>query len=236
MEETKSELDSQLVDLEDLEECARHARTPRRARSYRFRVNQERYTTTDYTIKGRAVLALADCDPPESFDLFLKRPGEPPRRVSLDETIDLREKGIEKFFTVKREQTEGEAEPAPPWPLPPEDVEFLARWEGAVSYHTDGKKRWVVFDPFPLPSGYLPTRLKAAIQITKDYPRTKLDMIWFDQEVHRSDGKPIRKVKVQSVLGARWQRWSRHYPWQNDYRIETHLERMIQALHEGLEK
>ncbi len=92
----------------DLEECARdRRRPPHTEKGYKVKINGEPYIILSPTITGREVLELAGLVPPENYTLRVKVCGERPRKVGLDEKVDLTEPGIEKFKALPRDQTEG---------------------------------------------------------------------------------------------------------------------------------
>lgn len=96
-----------LDDIIDLEEYARLGKQPPLARGYRIRINGEPYVVHDPVITGRQVLTLAGLLPPENYTLRLKMAGDRPRKVELDEKVNLRHPGVEKFKAIPRDQTEG---------------------------------------------------------------------------------------------------------------------------------
>jgi hypothetical protein len=91
----------------DLEEYARLGKQPPLARGYRIRVNGDAFVVQDPVVTGREILTLAGLIPAENYTLRIKMAGEKPRRVGLDEKIDLRRRGVEKFKALPRDQTEG---------------------------------------------------------------------------------------------------------------------------------
>jgi hypothetical protein len=96
-----------LDEIADLEEYARQGKQPPRCRGYRIRVNGDRFEVMRQFITGREVLELAKLLPPESYLLRVKLAGHRPEKVDLDEKVDLRHPGIEKFKALPRDQTEG---------------------------------------------------------------------------------------------------------------------------------
>lgn len=96
-----------LDDIIDLEEYAKLGKRPPLARGYRLRINSEPYVVHDPTPTGRAILTLAGLLPAENYTLRLKMAGERPRKVRLDEEVNLRHPGVEKFKALPRDQTEG---------------------------------------------------------------------------------------------------------------------------------
>jgi hypothetical protein len=101
-------IDEEILDeIADLEEYARQGKQPPHARGYRIRVNGERFEVMQQFITGREVLTLAGLTPPENYTLRVKLGGHRPEKVDLDEKVDLRHPGVEKFKALPRDQTEG---------------------------------------------------------------------------------------------------------------------------------
>lgn len=74
---------------------------------YKIKINGSNHTVDDPLITGREVLTLGGLTPPENYTLRVKMAGERPCKVALDEEIDLRSPGIEKFKALPTDQTEG---------------------------------------------------------------------------------------------------------------------------------
>lgn len=96
-----------LNEIADLEEYAQRGLQPPRSRRYRIRVNGERFVVEKPEPTGREILELASLLPPENYTLRVKLRGESPRKIGLEETINLRTPGVEKFKALPRDQTEG---------------------------------------------------------------------------------------------------------------------------------
>jgi hypothetical protein len=94
-------------DIIDLEEYAKAGKQPPHAKGYRFRVNGESFVVHQAVVTGREVLTIAGLLPAEDYTLRLKMIGGKPEKVGLNEKIDLRRKGVEKFKALPRDQTEG---------------------------------------------------------------------------------------------------------------------------------
>jgi len=94
-------------DVIDLEEYAKLGKRPPLAKGYRLKVSGQAYVVRDPAPTGRAVLTLAGLLPAKDFTLRVKLAGERPRKVELDEKVDLRRPGVEKFKALPRDQTEG---------------------------------------------------------------------------------------------------------------------------------
>ena len=103
-----STLEEEILDeIVDLEKYAREGKKPPRARGYRILVNGKPFVVHEEFITGRQVLTLAWLTPPENYTLRVKIAGQRPRKVELDEKVDLRHPGVEKFKALPRDQTEG---------------------------------------------------------------------------------------------------------------------------------
>lgn len=96
-----------LDEIADLEEYARQGKQPPRCRGYRVRINGERYTFDNSHVTGEEILIKANLMPPSSYTLRVKVAGQHPRKVELDEKVDLRQPGVEKFKALPRDQQEG---------------------------------------------------------------------------------------------------------------------------------
>jgi hypothetical protein len=96
-----------LEDTVDLEEYARLGKQPPLSRGYRIRINGEPFVVHEPEVTGREVLTLAGLLPAENYTLRVKIVGEKPRKVELDEKVNLRHQGVEKFKALPRDQTEG---------------------------------------------------------------------------------------------------------------------------------
>lgn len=75
--------------------------------SYKIVIDKGHHETTNPTPTGRDILNLAGRAPVEQFGLYLKEKGQQPKRIGLNEIVDLREPGTERFVTLPLDQTEG---------------------------------------------------------------------------------------------------------------------------------
>ncbi|MGY3147734.1 hypothetical protein ACVWYQ_004733 [Bradyrhizobium sp. USDA 3397] len=96
-----------LDEIVDLEEYAKVGKRPPLSKGYRIRVNGEQFVVYDSMPTGRAILTLAGLLPAENYTLRVKLAGEKPQKIGLDEEVDLRRPGVEKFKALPRDQTEG---------------------------------------------------------------------------------------------------------------------------------
>lgn len=78
-----------------------------RARRYIIRIDKIKYTVDVSHMKGRELLTLAGKTPPEQYKLTQKFHGGAAHTVGLDEKVDFRKPGVERFMTLKLDQTDG---------------------------------------------------------------------------------------------------------------------------------
>lgn len=206
------------VEVADLEEYATRGEPPPHCRSYRIRINGNHYVVHGQFITGREVLELAGLTPPEEYTLRVKLAGQRPKKVDLDEKVDLRTPGIEKFKALPKDQTEG-LELRRMFHLPAEDAQFLEDYGLPWETITDGSQ-WVLLHDFPTGKGYNHSKVTAAIRIETGYPHAALDMVYFFPALARLDGKAIGATQaIQQIEGKPFQRWSRHRTAQNPWII-----------------
>lgn len=228
IEHKLEEVEELLDEIVDLEMHAKHGTRAPRAKGYRFKVNDVSHVWPEPWIIGREVLRVAGLAPPENFTLRVKVAGQPPRKVELDEKVDLRAPGVEKFRAIRREQTEGEAVSRRDVALLPNDLAFLEGYGLPFDVINDGST-WVILRDFKLPPGFTEDRVSVAIRMEQGYPLTALDMMYVFPALARTDGRPIPQTQVlQPIEGKSYQRWSRHRtasnPWvPNQDSLETHI-------------
>jgi len=78
-----------------------------RAQVFKIIIDKTHHETRNPTPTGRELLELAGLKPVEHFGIYLKHKGAQPQRIKLDETVDLRAPGVERFVTLPLDQTEG---------------------------------------------------------------------------------------------------------------------------------
>ena len=77
-----------------------------RAKRYIIRIDKKPYVIEKSVITARELLALAGKNPPEKFRIWQVIRGES-HELTLDQKVDVRAPGVEKFRTLSRTQTEG---------------------------------------------------------------------------------------------------------------------------------
>jgi len=106
-QEADTGVENVLDDIIDLEAYAREGKQPPLAKGYRILVNGDAYVILKPKPTGREILTLAGLLPAEEYTLRVKSAGARPEKVGLNEHVDLRKPGVEKFKALPRDQTEG---------------------------------------------------------------------------------------------------------------------------------
>lgn len=91
----------------ELEVYFREQRRVPLARAYRIRIDKLYYTVDVPTMSARDLLLLADKTPPEKYVLRQIIHGKPVK-LELDDVVDFRSPGIEKFKTMLKTAQDGE--------------------------------------------------------------------------------------------------------------------------------
>lgn len=105
-EEPILEVEVILVELVDIEECAKRGEKPPRAHLYKFRVDDHYYTTPKAELNGREILAFAGKTPADYQLRERLRHGQVVA-IAPDDIVDLRGHGVERFMTIPKENTDG---------------------------------------------------------------------------------------------------------------------------------
>ncbi|MGE3303617.1 MAG: multiubiquitin domain-containing protein [Hyphomonadaceae bacterium] len=184
----------------------------------------------------RKAIQEAGFNPDQGWIIVLKTASSK-RQVTLEDTIDLREPGIEKLRLTPREINNGETPTnRRQFSLRPEDHAGLdarkLHWETIV----DGGRRWLLLHGYPLPVGYNVNAITIAVEVPPSYPAAELDMFYCHPELVRTSGHAIPQTEArQAICGATYQRWSRHRgpnaPWRMGVdSVLTHLALIDAAL------
>jgi hypothetical protein len=232
MENTHSGSEGTKPEVIDIVELENHAKTKGTAappaKQYAFRVDKDRVVVDEPLIKGREILAKVG-KTPELFKLYKHMRGNQPILVGADDTVDLREPGLERFTTMARDTTEG-LESAPlrrQFRLPEANEAYLdglgLPWETVK----DGNN-WLIIHKWKVPAGYNYDTVTLALLIPPNYSDTQIDMVYFKEHLGRKDGRAIGALATQTICGTAWQRWSRHRTDQNPWRkgvddVASHL-------------
>ena len=90
----------------DLEEHAKSGKKPPRARSYRIRIDRDRFEVEASGLTGRQILGLAG-KTPEGHLLSQKLHGGRVDPIGADQYVDFTTPGVERFQTLALDPTEG---------------------------------------------------------------------------------------------------------------------------------
>ena|ERR1043166_6906837 len=77
-----------------------------RAKRYLIRIDKKPYVIDKSIVTARELLLIAGKNPPEKFRIWQIIRGES-HELKLDDKVDVRAPGVEKFRTLSRTQTEG---------------------------------------------------------------------------------------------------------------------------------
>jgi hypothetical protein len=194
---------------------------------FKIQIDKQHLETTNPTPTARELLILAGKVPVERFALYLKSHGQP-RRLELDERVDLREPGVEKFVTLPLDQTEGLGAGRRQFSLPEEDRAWLDQLDLLYELVAEGGVPRVLIYGWPLPPGYTTAKVDVNVRIDPGYPDVQIDMAYFSPALVRCDGRAIGATSDDSFDGKVWQRWSRHRTAVNPWRpgldsLSTHF-------------
>ncbi len=227
MQDHTQEVEELIDEIIDLEEYAKEGRKPPKAKGYKIKVNDTTFVWPKPEITGREVLELAGLNPPDQYRLRLKVRGEKPQPIGLNDVVDLRRAGVEKFRAIRQDQNEG-YQGRRDAPVSDQDRLFLdgygLKWETIMDGST-----WVIFYDFLLPAGFNYAKVTLAVRLEGGYPLAALDMMYAYPAIARADGNAIKAVDVvQQIEGLPFQRWSRHRtgvnPWMpGQDSLETHM-------------
>ena len=217
----------------NLNECFCKGVVPTITYEYELKINRESYITTKEVLTGSEIFSLAGKDPKTHRLRMFSRGGK--NIISVNDSVDLTECGVERFIIEPLECTEGLLKPEETINLLPEDIHFFQTRPINPSILKESGFNWVIFRDLRVPEGYNVSTVDAAILIPSNYPAARLDMIYFFPHLTRSDNKPIGAVTPRSIEGKIYQRWSRHRsasnPWNPEKdNLKSHLELMLTCL------
>ncbi len=184
---------------------------------YKVQIDKTIYETPDPTPTGEQLLVLAQKLPPTQFALYEKPKGGKPIRIGLQDQVDLRDPGIERFITLPLDQPEGLG-PRRDFALPADDMQWLDQLGLKYELVREGGALRVVVYNFPLCNGYNVPNASINVRIEAGYPDTQIDMVYFHPPLSRTDGRAIGAVSPDNFDGKTWQRWSRHRTPANPWR------------------
>lgn len=199
-------------------------------REFRLEVDRHEKIWGESRVSGRALKLLAGVDPAK-YDVYEERRGHDPL-IRDDEYADLAGQGVERFYTMISETTEGLAT------LPPDDRAHLEARGIAYDVVTDGAEAALVLRAYPLPPGKFDhVQADILVLLPGGYPDAAVDMFHCDPWLRlAATGSHARAADVaRAFVGRNWQRWSRHNTaWRAGIDgIHTVLGRIDRALREA---
>ena len=121
--------------------------------------------------------------------------------------------------------------------LPQSDIAYLNERGVAHAIATESDMTCVVMSQWPLPSGFDGDAADLLVRLNPGYPDIPPDMWWFSPSVHLANGASLPATDVvETHLGRRWQRWSRHFrngQWQSGV---DGLESFLALIRQDLER
>ena len=205
-----------------------HSGGAERGRTYRVLIDKALYTFQHPLVTGRDLLAKAGKSPVEQYAIYIKEPGATPKRVGLDERVDLAAPGLERFVTLPLDQTEGLGTNRRQFALAAEDMQCLDSLGLPYELVVDGNSMRLIVYGYPVPPGYTADTAALSLRVEPGYPDVQLDMVWFEPALRTSAGNGIGGLSDEAFDGRTWQRWSRHRTPANPWRpgvdcLATHL-------------
>ncbi len=189
----------------------------RDSQDYKVQIDKDIFETPVSQVTGRELLDLAGKKPAEGYAIYLKVKGGQPQRIKLDQKVDLRKPGVERFVTLPLDQTEG-FDGRRDFALPQEDLEWLDNTRSRFELISEAGVLRVVLYDFQLPAGYLQCQVDVHVRIEPGYPDAQIDMVYVHPALERADGRPIPATRTEAFDGKEWQRWSRHRTPANPWR------------------
>lgn len=176
---------------------------------YRFRVDKQAFETHERHQTGAAILAIAGLDPALVI-LVRAMKGGVRDEIAPGQTVDLGDPGLERFFTMKNEHTNGLEGGCRDFELLADDEAALEATGLAWEARTLNGERWLFLRGYPVPAGLLPAQADLGLRLSANYPMTEIDMAYFNPPLNSAQPREIPNLAMVPVGDASWQQWSRH--------------------------
>lgn len=95
-----------LEELIDVEDWVKAKKGPKKAKSYRIRIDKDKFVVTVHEMTGRQILAL-DGKTPEKYLLSQKFHGGRVEPIQPDQVVEFHLGQVERFQTLAKDPTEG---------------------------------------------------------------------------------------------------------------------------------
>jgi hypothetical protein len=195
------------------------------------------------TILVSQALIMAGFDPDKAWHIYLKVVGHSKKALTINDTIDLREPGIEKLRLTPKDVNNGEAPQAARRDFAVLDVDnrhldlLGLRWETVVDEPLPGQaRRWLIIRNYNVPDGYTHKVVDLALEIPLTYPGAQIDMFYTTPKLGLLTGAAIPSTHVEATIGnVGYNGWSRHRGAESQWdsqvdNVITHLALVESAL------
>lgn len=104
---THVEVEVEEIEIEENTKKSNGTAKPPNASKYIIRVDKTKFTVEARGMTGSEILTLAGKTPADQYKLTQKMHGGAAKTIGLDDRVDFTEPGVERFMTLKLDQTEG---------------------------------------------------------------------------------------------------------------------------------
>jgi hypothetical protein len=184
-----------------------------RKRTWELNVQGVPVTSDAPSIVVRTALVDAGFDPNAGWLIFLKVHGQPKRPVTLNDTVDLTQPGIEKLRLTPDHVGNGEAQaPTRAFELLDADEEYLnrvgLRWETIIEAD---QRRWLLIHNYSVPDGFTAKLTLLALEVPPTYPQAALYGFYAFPPLALASGGAIPNTQLRGTIrGQEFHGWSRN--------------------------
>ena len=183
----------------------------RSSATYLFEIDGQRFDWGAPRILGSVLKQLA-CVDPTQFGVWQENAQGDDTLIENDQYADLKNEGLERFFTAKKESTEGNE--VADTLLPRRCRRYLddSKWAYRETFH--GGTAAVIIDGFELPKEKFDHDNVSLLLLLPDgYPDASPDMFYVHPWIKLRDALdwPAAAATPHRFLDKEWQRWSRHW-------------------------
>lgn len=200
---------------------------------YLVKIDGKKVIISQFGPTGKELLAAVNKDATK-FELIQKFTLGRTEKVEINERVDLRVCGVEKFVTIPLDQTNGKGNQSlancrRDFSLLALDQAFLEESKFSYDLIKKGNQQWLIIHNYPIPVGYNVESANLALLLPSNYPDTQIDMAYFSPSLSLNSKKAIPQTQHNAnINGKQYQRWSRHRTSANPWRpgvddLSTHL-------------
>ena len=203
------------------------------SKKYLVKIDGKKVIISQFGPTGKELLAAVNKDATK-FELIQKFTLGRTEKVEINERVDLRVCGVEKFVTIPLDQTNGKGNQSlancrRDFSLLAPDQTFLKESKFSYDLIKKGNQQWLVIHNYPIPAGYNMESANLALLLPSNYPDIQIDMAYFSPSLLLNSKKVIPQTQCKvNIEGKQYQRWSRHRTPSNPWRpgiddLSTHL-------------